>query len=146
MIAVSDEQSVVPMQFIDDETGPAWQKLYEDGWLYPTSWEAGLQLPRCDRPLRDFEQIVLRGLDDLAPFGATAEELARKTALASDFVLSRLRKLESDRRVHEQAHVGGTIWRILPDGQAALGDNGIDRQDACPTVRLEGDEGGGRGE
>ena len=37
----------------------------------------------------------------------------------------------------------------LADGKigrsvGALGDNGIDRQDACPTVRLEGDEGGGR--
>jgi len=34
----------------------------------------------------------------------------------------------------------GKIGRIV----GALGDNGIDRQDACPTVRLEGDEGGGR--
>ena len=140
-MAMSAERSIPELD--EAARGPAWMRDIEP-LGDRTSWQAHLRLPPCERPMDDFDRIVLRGLDDVAPFGATAEELARKTALASDFVLSRLRKLESDRRVHEQAHVGGTIWRILPDGQAALGDNGIDRQDACPTVRLEGDEGGGR--
>ena len=140
---MSDEQSVVP-RFTDSDDGPVWQKFYEDGWLDPTGWEAGLQVPPCERRLDDFERIVLRALDDLAPFGAARDEIGRKAALDTETVWGCLEDLESDRRVQGQAHVGGIIWRILPDGQAALGDDGIDRQDACPTVRLEGDEGGGR--